>query len=183
MSECVRVLVIFCVNPTQCESGSIYKKFEDVMKRGLYSYLNEMELYGWDGKRPLVVFDGVCVLCSFFARWIVARDKEGAFMFTTAQSRLGQALYQHYDLDRKDFETNLVIINGELHEKMYGALAVCAAVGYPWRAFAVLQYLPQGLLNSVYSLIAKNRYMIFGKKDQCEIASVDLRQRLVGFDG
>lgn len=153
------------------------------MKRELYSYLNEIDLYGWDGKRPLVVFDGVCVLCSFFARWIVARDKSGAFMFTTAQSRLGQALYKHYELDREDFETNLVIINGVLHEKMFAALAVCKVVGYPWRMLSVLRFLPGGLLNGIYRLIAKNRYMLFGKKDQCEIVSDELQQRLVGFDG
>lgn len=152
------------------------------MERKIYSYMNELELYDWDGKRPLIVFDGVCVLCSFFAQWVLARDKTEQFVFTTAQSSLGQALYNHYNLDTTDYETNLVIIEGELHEKMYGALAVCYAVGYPWRIFSLVQILPKSVLNFVYVRVARNRYALFGKQEHCLVPTGKLKERLVGID-
>lgn len=152
------------------------------MVRKSYSYMNELPLNGWDGRRSLVVFDGVCVLCSFFAKWVLARDKSEIFVFTTAQSPLGQALYKHYGLDPTEFETNLVIINGMLFEKMYGALAICRAVGFPWRVLWVFSYLPGVILNWFYERIARNRYALFGKQDSCIVPTADLKKRMVGFD-
>lgn len=152
------------------------------MDRKTYSYMNELELFDWDGMRPLIVYDGVCVLCSFFAQWVIARDKDEQFVFTTAQSSLGQALYNHYQLDASNFETNLVIIDGVLHEKMNGALAVCYAVGYPWRLLSIMQILPGSVLNFVYERVARNRYALFGKQDQCLVPTENLKERLVGID-
>lgn len=153
------------------------------LNRKRYSYMNELDLHDWDGQRPLIVFDGVCVLCSFFARWVLKRDKSKQFVFTTAQSDLGQALFEHYDLEREEFETNLVIIDGQLHEKMYGALAVFYMVGFPWRILSLLKFLPSFLLNFLYERIARNRYALFGKQEQCLIPTQELKARLVGCDG
>lgn len=153
------------------------------MKRESFSYLNELELFDWDGKRPLIVFDGVCVLCSFFAQWVLARDKEEQFVFTTAQSALGQSLYKHYNLDSENFETNLVIVNGELHEKMYAALCVFNCLGFPWRLLLFLKIFPKSFLNFLYDRIARNRYALFGKQDVCLVPTEGLKKRLVGNDG
>ncbi len=153
-----------------------------MVKRKSYSYLNELELTDWDGKRPLIVFDGVCVLCSFFAQWVLARDKKAQFVFTTAQSSLGQALYKHYNLDGQNFETNLVIVDGELYQKMFAALRVFYIVGYPWRLLSFLKFLPKGILNFLYDRIARNRYALFGKQDVCLVPSKELNKRLVGID-
>ena len=64
------------------------------------------------------MFDGVCVLCSGFARFILKRDRDFAFRFTTAQSPLGQALFRHYGLDTETFETNLVLVDGRAYAKL-----------------------------------------------------------------
>ena len=68
--------------------------------------------------KALLVFDGVCVLCSGFAKFILKRDTRMAFRFTTAQSPLGQALFRHYGLDTQAFETNLVLSDGRAYAKL-----------------------------------------------------------------
>ena len=35
----------------------------------------------FDGSRPLIVFDGICVLCSGFARSVVSLDRGKKFRF------------------------------------------------------------------------------------------------------
>ena len=47
----------------------------------------------------LIVFDGTCIFCSDFARFMARRDRSGQFRFVTAQSPLGRALYLHHGLD------------------------------------------------------------------------------------
>ena len=153
------------------------------LSRKRYSYMNKLDLHDWDGHQPLIVFDGVCVLCSFFARWVLKRDESKHFVFTTAQSDLGQALFDHYDLQTEEFETNLVIIDGQLYEKMYGALAIFYHVGFPWRLLSILKFLPSGLLDFLYESIARNRYTLFGKQEHCLVPTQELKERLVGWDG
>lgn len=128
----------------------------------------------------LVVFDGVCVLCSFFARFIVRFDREERFRFATAQSTFGEALFRAYGLRTDVYETNLVLIDGAPHTKLDSLVATADALGWPWRAACILRLLPRGLRDWLYDRIARNRYAIFGKRQSCEIPSSALRERLIG---
>ena len=91
----------------------------------------------------LVVFDGVCVLCSGFARFILKHDPAFAFRLTTAQSPLGQALFRHYGLDTETLETNLVLIDGRPYAKLDTVAAVAKRLGGGWRLLSVLRAIPR----------------------------------------
>ncbi|WP_394888936.1 thiol-disulfide oxidoreductase DCC family protein [Mesorhizobium sp. AaZ16] len=134
---------------------------------------------GYDGSHPLIVFDGICVLCSGFARTVVRLDREARFRFTTAQSPFGEALYRRHGLRTDVYETNLVIIDGIAYTRMDGFIAVLDAVG--WRRSAkMLRMLPRRLRDALYGLIARNRYALFGRKESCAIPSIALRERIIG---
>jgi predicted DCC family thiol-disulfide oxidoreductase YuxK len=138
------------------------------------------EKHTFDASRPLIVFDGICVLCSGFVRMVVRLDRKGRFRFATAQSPLGEALFQKHGLRTDSYETNLVIIDGAAFTRLDGFVAVMAELGWPWRAARLLLLLPRPLRNWLYDRIAKNRYALFGKKDSCEVPSAELKGRLVG---
>jgi predicted DCC family thiol-disulfide oxidoreductase YuxK len=133
-----------------------------------------------DGSHPLIVFDGVCVLCSGLARVTVRLDRSEKFRFATAQSPLGQALYAEHGLRRDDFDTNLVIIDGVAHQRLDSLIAVAEALGWPWRAARALRILPKSWREALYGAIARNRYWLFGRKESCDIPSPELRARIVG---
>lgn len=132
------------------------------------------------GGFPLIVFDGVCALCSGFARTVVRLDSQKKFRFTTAQSPLGESLYRHHGLRTDSYETNLVLIDGVAYVKMDSLIAVADALGWPWRAMRLLHLLPRRLNDWLYDRIARNRYALFGTLDSCEIPSGELRERIVG---
>lgn len=145
-----------------------------------YSYIDSIEFSDWDGQQSLIVFDGVCVLCSSFVGWVLQHDKGEKFLFTMAQSDLGQVLYDHFDLDRSEFETNLVIINGRVYEKLDAMIAVLEAIGWPWRLAVFLRPFPLFFKNWIYDRIAKNRYVLFGKRDHCMMPNANLARRMIG---
>ena len=147
--------------------------------RHAYSYADDDGVPSWDDSRGLIVFDGECVLCSAFVRFVFARDRRSRFRFTMAQADLGQALYRHYGLDARDFETNLVVIDGRLHGKLTGFVRVMAELGWPWRALVVLRIVPRPLGNWFYDRIARNRYRLFGRYDSCRLPSAELRARVI----
>ncbi|SJM28141.1 hypothetical protein BQ8482_110071 [Mesorhizobium delmotii] len=61
---------------------------------------NPPEKPAFDASQPLIVFDGVCVLCSGFVRMVVGLDRISRFRFATAQSPLGDALFRNTDCGR-----------------------------------------------------------------------------------
>lgn len=132
------------------------------------------------GDHPLIVFDGMCVLCSGFARTVVRLDPSGRFRFATAQSPLGEALFRHFGLPTDVYETNLVLIDGVGYTRLDSLIATMRALGWPWRAAVALKLLPPPLREWLYERIARNRYALFGRRDSCDIPSPKLRSRLIG---
>ena len=125
----------------------------------------------------LIVFDGVCVFCSGFARFMARHDRAGRFRFVTAQSATGQALYRRHGLDPVAMETNIVIVDGRAHVKMAAFAAAVRTLGWPWRILALAAAIPQPLSDWLYDRIARNRYR-FGRR-ACPLPSAALRGRLV----
>lgn len=145
-----------------------------------YSYRGDPAVPGFPDDKALVVFDGVCVLCTGFARFLLARDRAFAFRFATAQSPLGQALYRHYGLDRRHFATNLVIANGRVYGKLDSLAASGALLGGPWRLLLALRMLPYALADRAYDAVARNRYRLFGRSTHCMIPPSTWHARFLG---
>lgn len=144
-----------------------------------YSYREDEAVPAFDDGRPLIVYDGVCVLCSRFVRFVVRRDRAACFRFTAAQSPLGQALYRHYGLDPVAFETNLLIADGRMYAKMDAFAGIMARLPWPWRALAAARVLPRPLGRWLYDRIARNRYRVFGRLHACMVPSAGVRSRFI----
>jgi predicted DCC family thiol-disulfide oxidoreductase YuxK len=129
--------------------------------------------------KNLIVFDGECVLCSRFFHFVVWADTKKRFQFVTAQSAFGEALYDHYDLKPDDYDTNLVLIEGRLYERFHAFVAAMKLLGWPYRALAIFELLPDRLLDWLYYKIARNRYSLFGKRDTCLIPSDEIKARFI----
>ncbi len=127
--------------------------------------------------QDLIVFDGTCIFCSGFARFMARYDRKARFLFVTAQSQKGRTLYRTYDLDPDLMLTNIVIVNGKAHVKLAAFAAAMSAIGWPWRLCAVLGFIPQLLSDWLYDAIARNRY-VFGRR-KCVLPSDELRGRIV----
>jgi predicted DCC family thiol-disulfide oxidoreductase YuxK len=130
--------------------------------------------------KKLIVFDGTCVLCSGFFRFVLKRDPARKFHFATAQSALGEALYAHYGLKSGDYDTNLVILNGRLHREIDALAAVLREIGGAWRMGAIVAWLPAPAKTFIYNRIARNRYALFGRREVCYLPTPDLQARFLG---
>ena len=129
--------------------------------------------------QDLIVFDGTCVLCNGFMKFILRFDRQKHFKFLTAQSDMGQILYKHHGLDPADFETFLVFVDGQLIEQLNGVLAVYIRLGWPWKIAGIAHILPCSIKNWLYGLVARNRYKVFGQYDQCMIPAPEIKARFL----
>jgi predicted DCC family thiol-disulfide oxidoreductase YuxK len=126
----------------------------------------------------VILYDGVCVFCSRWIRFIAARDDEKRFRFTPIQSAYGARLAQAFGIDPSDPDTNAVIHGGLAHFKSDAVLTVLSSLpGWGWtRVFFAV---PKPLRNAVYNLVAKNRYRIFGKYEECFVPDAATRGRVL----
>jgi predicted DCC family thiol-disulfide oxidoreductase YuxK len=126
----------------------------------------------------VILFDGICIFCSRWVRFVAERDKARRFRFTAIQSPYGTRLAQALGIDANDPDTNAVIHGGVAWKKSDAALTVLSLLpGWGW--VRVLFAVPKLLRDSVYDFIARNRYRIFGKYDACLVPNADLRARVM----
>ena len=126
----------------------------------------------------VILYDGVCIFCSRWVRFVIARDTARRFRFTPIQSDYGTRLAKAFGIDPDDPDTNAVVHGGVAWMKSDAALTVLSHLpGWSWtRAlFAV----PKPLRDAVYSVVARNRYKIFGKYETCFVPDADMRERVL----
>jgi predicted DCC family thiol-disulfide oxidoreductase YuxK len=137
------------------------------VERPQFSYRADKNVPCFPDDHALILFDGHCVLCSRFARFVLKWDHRFVFRLAAAQSPLGQALYRHYGLDPVAFETNVLIAEGRAWFKSRGTIRMFERLGGPWRLVAVLRLVPPSLLDRLYDWIAGNRLQWWGRSEQC----------------
>lgn len=126
----------------------------------------------------IVLFDGVCNLCSASVQFIIRHNKKGNLKFASLQSEFGQSLLAQFQLP-PEVRTIVFIINGKAWLRSDAALEICKELSglYPYLTY--LKFIPTSVRDWIYNVIAKNRYRWFGKKDQCWIPSAELTSRFI----
>jgi predicted DCC family thiol-disulfide oxidoreductase YuxK len=126
----------------------------------------------------LIVYDGVCVLCSRWIRFVAARDRDELFGFVPLQSPYGRHLASQVGISVENPETFVAILDGAVAFRSDGALGILARLpGFRWAA--ALRVVPRALRDRAYNLIARNRYRWFGRYDACRLPSPSLAARVI----
>jgi predicted DCC family thiol-disulfide oxidoreductase YuxK len=126
----------------------------------------------------VILYDGVCVFCSRWVRFVAARDRARRFRFTAIQSPYGTRLAQAFGIDPQDPDTNAVIHGGVAYFKSDAALTVLGLLP-GWSSVRGLFAVPKPLRDAVYNMVARNRYRIFGKYEACIVPDAGMRDRVM----
>jgi predicted DCC family thiol-disulfide oxidoreductase YuxK len=145
-----------------------------------YSYRDDPAVPSFPDDKPIIIFDGDCVICSKFARFVIEHDREGKLRLLPAQTPLGSALYRHYGLDPVNYETNVLIENGLAHFKSHGSLRMVERFGFPWSLARLGRVVPAPILDRLYAFIARNRFNWFGRRDTCLLSLAGYEDRFLG---
>ena len=127
----------------------------------------------------IVLFDGVCNLCNRSVDFIIRNQKSHKLQFASLQSDVGKSIVNKSGLDEIP-DSVMLFVDGELLVRSDAALAISTYLKRPYVYGIIFRYVPKILRDSVYNLIAKNRYRWFGKKETCRVPSADERERFLG---
>ena len=148
------------------------------MTRAAYSYRSDADVPDFADDQPLIVFDGECVFCSGWVKFVLKHDKQQRYRFLAAQTPLGAALYRHYGLDARDYETNILIEEGRGFFKSDGTIRMVAGLGFPYSLVKIFRLLPRPVADALYEFIARNRLKIAGRQS-CMVPTPEQRRRFI----
>jgi predicted DCC family thiol-disulfide oxidoreductase YuxK len=126
----------------------------------------------------VILYDGICIFCSRWVRFVAKRDIAGRFRFTAIQSDYGGRLAMHFGIDRADPDTNAVVHGGIAYFKSDAALMVLSELPY-WGWARVLMRVPKRWRDGLYDLVARNRYRIFGTYEVCYLGDAAFKARIL----
>jgi predicted DCC family thiol-disulfide oxidoreductase YuxK len=132
-----------------------------------------------DSKDYVLLFDGVCNLCNGLVRFIIKRDKAGKFKFASLQSEIGQSWLKRFGLVNVEYESFVMIRGDTYFTKSTAALKMLKELDGIWKTFYMFIIIPRPVLDFLYDLIAKSRYKIFGKRDECMIPTPEIKERFL----
>ncbi|QMU65369.1 MAG: DUF393 domain-containing protein [Flavobacteriaceae bacterium] len=138
-----------------------------------------MELNISEGKQ-IVLFDGVCNLCSSTVIKISKYDTKNRFLFASLQSDIGKQIVDHLKIEVS--KTDSIVLyrpTVAYYLKSEAALQIMNGFGGLWKLTQVFTIIPSKISDIVYDFIARHRYKWFGKKESCMIPTPELKAKFL----
>jgi predicted DCC family thiol-disulfide oxidoreductase YuxK len=129
--------------------------------------------------RPLILFDGVCNLCNGAVQFILKRDRSGKFLFASLQSPYAKNALQDFFVTPDNLYSIILIKNGRLYDRSDALLEIARDLD-GWSGFYHLRFIPRPVRDTLYRLVSRYRYNIFGRQDSCMMPTPELRARFLG---
>lgn len=120
-------------------------------------------------RRPVLLYDGECGLCQRVVLALLRADRAGRLRYAPLQSAPAQAYLRAQGLPTEDFDSLVFVpdwddpVPGAYRLRTDGALAAVAVAGGGWRMLAWLRFVPRGLRDPGYRLVARTRHALFGR--------------------
>ncbi|MGB0879061.1 MAG: thiol-disulfide oxidoreductase DCC family protein [Polaribacter sp.] len=130
--------------------------------------------------KKLILFDGVCNLCTNSVLKVIKYDRKNIFLFTAIQSEIGQKIITHLKIDISKVDSIILYEPTVSYDiKSSAAIKVMNSFGGLWQMTRIFWIFPEVFRNVVYDFIAKNRYRWFGKKETCMIPTPELKDKFL----
>lgn len=132
----------------------------------------------------VIVFDGVCVLCNGWVRFLLRHDRRRRYRFAAMQGEAGRALLARHGLDPDDPVSFLLLEYDQdpaprVSTDTTAIRRVLAGLGGAWRVAHLAALLPAFVRDPLYRLLARNRYRLFGRHDACRVPTPEERERFL----
>lgn len=119
--------------------------------------------------KEIIIYDGLCVLCNNFVRWVIKRDKKDFFLFSNLQSKFIKKNFP--DLNRIN-SVAVIQIDGKIIYKSNAVKHILNRLKKFFFFRIILNLSPSFLSNFFYDIVVRIRYSLFGKYQSCPIIEI-----------
>ncbi len=127
----------------------------------------------------IVLFDGVCNLCSDSVKFIIRRDRAGKFKFASLQSPRGRELCAANGINPDDLSTMVYVDPSTAYTKSDAVLRIARELSGPTKLASLFLIVPKFIRDPLYRFVSNRRYRGFGKKESCWLPSPEILGRFL----
>ena len=124
----------------------------------------------------VIIYDGICVLCNKYIKWVLDKDKENLFLLSNLQSKFTEEKFPEL---RKIDSVAVIKKNGEIVQKSKAVNHILKSINRLILLRIILNILPLSISNLFYDIVAKSRYKVFGKYDSCQLPEPEYKSRFI----
>ena len=132
-----------------------------------------------DSETPIVLYDGVCNLCTRSVQFVIQRDSRKQFRFASLQSLFANTYLGKNRQDDERLKSMVLVVGDHVYRESTAVLLTAKRLDGLWPMLAIFLLIPRPIRDVVYRLVAKHRYRVLGKGDQCWIPTPDLTDRFI----
>jgi len=126
--------------------------------------------------KMIILFDGVCNMCVGSVNFIIKRDSKDVFRFASLQGDVGQKMVKKHSLS---INSIVLIKNGKVKTKSSAVLNILYHLNTFWKALLVFYVVPYPIRDILYNIVAKTRYLLFGKRNQCMVPDENINSKFL----
>jgi predicted DCC family thiol-disulfide oxidoreductase YuxK len=128
---------------------------------------------------PILLFDGVCNLCSASVQFVLKRNGKENVRFASLQSEFAVKALTDSKLPSNYLNSLVLLENGKTYVKSDAALKLAKNLNGAWKLGGIFSIVPRFIRDALYDWVAKNRYKWYGKKDVCWIPEAKWKSRFI----
>ena len=128
-------------------------------------------------RQPVVFYDGECLFCSYWVRFIIKHNPAQNLYFATLRSAASLGFRSDVKI-KGDIGSSILLLQGDkIYESSEAVLNIASHLSYPWKAMVVFRIIPAVIRDFMYQLVASNRHRFSSRKTSCtqEIAGMKHR--------
>ena len=126
--------------------------------------------------KNIIFYDDNCVLCNHSIQFLIKKDLHNQFVFAPLQGKLAKKSIDLIYI--KKLDSFVVLSNGNSYVKGKAIKFIIQNLKtlsfYKWVLF-----IPNSILDLVYSFIGKIRYKVFGKSKNCLYLNKKIKNRFI----
>jgi predicted DCC family thiol-disulfide oxidoreductase YuxK len=126
--------------------------------------------------KNIIFYDDNCVLCNHSIQFLIKKDIQNQFVFAPLQGKLAKKSIDLIYI--KKLDSFVVLSNGNSYVKGKAIKFIIQNLKtlsfYKWVLF-----IPNSILDLVYSFIGKIRYKVFGKSKNCLYLNKKIKNRFI----
>ena len=130
-----------------------------------------------ESDHPIILYDGVCNLCTNSVQFVIQRDARKQFRFASLQSSVAENYLENQEQDR--LASMVLIVDNHVYRQSTAALLTAKKLDGFWPILSVFLLIPRPIRDVIYRWIAKHRYQVLGKKEHCWRPTPEMADRFL----
>ena len=130
------------------------------------------------GDRPIIFFDGDCVMCNAFVDLMLQIDPEAKIRLTPLQGETAKRYLPPLPENQREWTLYYLDETG-LYERSEAVVRICKRLDNWVSLLSWGSILPLPLRDTAYNWVARHRYDLFGKRDSCRMPTPEEQARFL----